>query len=220
MRTSQPSLVVALFVVCVGCYSPAYRDTVHVFGSVDLERDEQISVQAEKLAWDGDYRHVRMLIGTTPEGIGLAEGGTQIVVAPGYEDRYAVLGSASSELPFVRLQAIFWYASMHDSEGTFLPAWCSWQAPLRALTLGLWSIVPLNYPCFPSVDPDPRLHAIELRRMASAMGGNLVIIVESKSIRVSNQYGSAIAQHDDVSMTAYVLSDKGAAASGTPSTER
>lgn len=220
MRTSQSSLVAALFVVCVGCYSPAYRDTVHVFGSVDLERDEQIAMQAEQLAWDGDYRHVRMLIGTTPEGIGLVEGGTQIAVAPGYEDRYAVLGSATSELPFVRLQAIFWYASMHDSEGTFLPAWCSWQAPLRALTLGLWSLVPLSYPCFPSVDPDPRLHAIELRRMASAMGGNLVIIVESKSIRVSNQYGSAIAQHDDVSMTAFVLSDKGASASGTPSTER
>lgn len=220
MIKSQSYLVAALSVACVGCYAPAYRNTVHVFGSVDLERDEQIATRAEQLAWDGDYRHVRMLIGTTPEGIGLAEGGTQIVVAPGYEDRYAVLGSATSEMPFVRLQALFWYASMHDSEGTFLPAWCSWQAPLRVLTLGLWSLVPLNYPCFPSDDPDPRLHAVELRRMASAMGGNLVIIVESKSVRVSNQYGNAIAQHDDVSMTAYVLSDKGSAVSHPPSTER
>ena len=120
-----------------------------------------------------------------------------------------MLGSIESTFPAGFYASYFWYYPMHDQEGSFRPAWCAWQAPLRAVTLGLWSLfVPLNYACVLSESPDGHVHERELRRMAAAMGGNLVVVASTDGTTLRRS-GAGVGNYlDATKVQAYVLVDQ------------
>ena len=68
-------------------------------------------------------------------------------------------------------------AKFIDYRETWRKAVCYWQAPLEWVSLGLWSIVPLSYPCFPS---QPYLSKNELivdvQNAAKAAGADVVVL--------------------------------------------
>ena len=71
MPSSMLCFLALASILSAGCYAPAYVRTVHVFGDVDLSRDEQIAERAGALPWHGDYSKVRVLAGKLPEGLAM-----------------------------------------------------------------------------------------------------------------------------------------------------
>lgn len=70
-----------------------------------------------------------------------------------------------------------------ESPGRF--GYCVWQTPLKMVTLGIWNIVPLAWPCGggnPS-DPAERLEYLSryARRVAAEMGGDTMLMIETHS---------------------------------------
>ena len=86
-----------------------------------------------------------------PRGISLNEE-QEIRVSPGSE--YEVVEKVYLKIPFINNPYIsngtLWFYSYRPEEGWRKP-FCHWQVPLHWVTLGLWSIVPLSWPCRVSI---------------------------------------------------------------------
>lgn len=192
-----------------GCYNARYQHQITSFGDLDVARDKALAKKAEDLDWNADYSDIRVLVGSTPDGIQLKEGGSKIAIEPELASRYTVLGSAESKAGNINPGLLlFWWVPPHDSEGTFRKVWCAWQAPFRALTLGvLWKMVPFDWGCGPRNTGDVALHERELRRMARAMGGNLVIVTGNIDRTYVNGAGVEVGRTAGIGMRAYVLKD-------------
>jgi hypothetical protein len=196
-------------VLLSACYNPRYQHQITSFGNLDVARDKALAQKAEDLDWNADYSDIRVLVGSTPPGIQLEDGGSRIAIDAEQASRYTVLGTATSKAGNVNPSLLlFWYVPPHDSEGKFRKVWCAWQAPFRALTLGVfWKMVPFDWGCGPRNTGDPSLHERELRRMARAMGGNLVIVTGSIDRTYLNAAGAEVGRTQAIGMRAYVLKD-------------
>lgn len=115
-----------------------------------------------------------------PAGVSLANG--KVEADP---ERYVHLGTARSFMDDTRQAAfaksVFWYESMHPSHSSARDVACKVQTPLRTLTLGIWALVsPTSWFCYvlytKKQSTNVAIHSGELRRVARAMGGNLVIM--------------------------------------------
>lgn len=173
----------------VGCSTAAYRPVITPFGDVDVDKAHELEKKATSLPLRRKYP-VRVIEGSIPEGLDLTEQGSKIIIKRGFEKRYEVLGEVESKPLYGNLELtarkIYWMWDMHPDEGA-LDGYCKWQGPLRAITLGFWSITPFNWPCvgtrYPKEQKDARrIHLLELRRGAYAMGANLVIITSSSNL--------------------------------------
>lgn len=209
MSRSRIALFLLLAAGCSGCYTPQYLKTVRVFGDFDPARDLRLAEKAESLPWNDARTDIRVVGGRMPAGISLSEESRLLTIDEAASSRYTVIGSAVSTVPASGYTALYWYYPMHDREGSFRPAFCSWQAPLRAVTFGLWSLfVPLNYACLVDESPDGQVHLRELKRMAAAMGGNLVVVASVTDVVAHGEDAATGNYLDSVQVHAYVLLDR------------
>ena len=157
------------------CATAQYTVEATIYGEVDLARQRQISKDVHTHPWDHDYP-VRVVQGKLPEGLLLLDGGQTLSIEAGFESRFEILGELTSTFADspgdVGFANVYWYNDLHDSHSRGRDIYCKAQAPLRLLTLGIWSIfVPFNWPCFAtySAERDSNLviHLQELRRAAS-----------------------------------------------------
>ena len=103
--------------------------------------------------------------------------------------RYRYLGEVESERERSSVSqayaSILWMPPMHETTGAGLRALCWAQAPLRAVTLGVWAVLaPTSWPCFAIYGNDDTRHVTELQRAAFATGA------KSSSSRTPNASSS------------------------------
>jgi hypothetical protein len=178
-----------------GCATLHPLVSVTKFGEVDTSGDKSINESAKKIV---DTSDVKVISGSFPEGLTLVEQSSKIVVLPGYENKYDIIGEADADYlkALKPLQAVFWVGEYDEPWRRNL---CYPQAPLKLLTFGLWGIFsPTAWPCSekaPSEELDRKAALIdELKKGVKAAGGNLLVIAGSTSLTVNtyNQYGSHV----------------------------
>ncbi len=175
---------------CASVPFPAPDVRVRLFGDVDLARDkvlakkvdaavEAAAISKKDATYDSD---VRVLDGSIPEGIVLSEQGSQITVAKSHAGRYRVIGSVKAKVVWPEnywLRNVYWTTA--DYQSIWRKALCWPQAPLKAVTIGLWNIVPTSWPCWMTTefrDETQRtamlIHGLTIG--TSEIGGNLLLI--------------------------------------------
>ena len=139
-----------------------------------------------------------------PEAVYVIDAGT----TPLDLSQYEILGSVRVDQHTdneIGVRNWIWF-NHFESPGRF--GYCVWQTPLKMVTLGLWNIVPLAWPCSggnPS-DAAERLEYLSryARRVAAEVGGDTVLMTESHS-------GTRM-EHSGVAMTTGVGGSRGGAA--------
>lgn len=175
---------------CATSAFPAPEVRMRLFGDVDLARDKALAEKVEQAVKeagiskeDSTYESdVRVIDGSIPEGITLTEQGSQISVAKSHQARYRVLGAVNAKVTWPEnyfYRNVYWTTG--DYQSTWQKALCWPQAPLKLLTLGIWNIVPISWPCWmigESRDEAQRtamlIHGLTIG--VSEMGGNLLLI--------------------------------------------
>lgn len=177
---------VLALLLCSACATAPFKVQVTHVGNYDPERDEAVAERAKALPWDRQYA-VELLMNQVPQGLKLDQG--KLSVEPGFEARYRVLGTMRSAQEYNATAAAalsaFWYIDMHEQHSRARDVFCKVQTPLRTLTLGIWWLFsPTSWPCWVTYSLDAadneRIHAQELRRLAVAMGANLVVVSGSR----------------------------------------
>lgn len=98
---------------------------------------------------------------------------------------------------------------------------CKAQTPFRILTLSLWYLVPLDWPCFQGIgqgEENTAWHLSKIRRAASAMGANLLVIAGTTDISyVNTATGQVMSTVQGKGMSGYAIIDQGEQAGPIPS---
>jgi hypothetical protein len=182
-----------------GCATRRYLTEVDLFGDIDLQKSEELSLQALKKPWE-NYP-VRVIQGKLPKGLSFNEKYSELKIDEQYEDTFQIIGTITSKHePGSSLRDWLWYTPLHEGVHSDLRInYCKAQSPLKSITLGLWALVPLYYPCtggFPSDRVENlSIHIKELKRTATEMGANLVIladITDSEMTTITGTYGNNI----------------------------
>lgn len=133
-----------LFVIMgSGCLTARVHPDVAVSGNwaEDPAKDRAMKAVIDErrrtLLTDRAGGDVEVFVGKIPSGLEL-EGG---VLRVEKDAPFEILGRAMID---VGSGSAFGFA---DYEQPWRKPFCYWQAPLTWLTLGLWALVPLNYPC-------------------------------------------------------------------------
>ncbi|MBL7716659.1 MAG: hypothetical protein JNL01_14435 [Bdellovibrionales bacterium] len=165
-------------------------------GEVGLKVDKALVEKAAKIkeAKEGITIYRTKL----PEGFALSDDDKSVQVKPEYRANYQFMGEIESDFMKVDGSEYFqnwlWVPEYTDS---WRNVYCGAQAPLKALTLGTYSYMPTFWVCntaLPS-DEDSRLesHMANLKKMATVMDGDVVILVGSKDLHVTtvSRYSSS-----------------------------
>jgi|GEM_PF-5057496 len=207
--SNQKSNVISYFYLLIiglistvigGCATRRYVTDVDLFGDIDLQKGEELALQSREKLWK-DYP-VRVIQGKLPKGLSFNEKHSELKIAEQYEDTFQLLGTiTSAHDSSSALRDWLWYTPLHEGvHGGFRVNYCKAQSPFKTVTLGLWALVPLYYPCtggFPSDRVENlSIHVKELKRTAAEMGADLVIladITDSEMTTITGTYGSNIA---------------------------
>ena len=165
--------LVLLALCCIGCARLVPTVEYRKIGKVDPAQEARTTEEI----LDSMRLHE-----TTPEQVGvvldlmppgLHEQGNTLVVEPGYQ--HEVVGRVTVK---GRKGTFFFLARFLEYRDLWRKALCYWQVPLEWVSLGLWSLVPLSYPCHASGSPLTREEAIEdLRNAALPTGADLAIVL-------------------------------------------
>jgi hypothetical protein len=184
------SLVVAAL-LAGACAPLPPKIQIQPFGEVSVEKERALAEQAALIK---DASEVRVISGQLPDGLMLAEQSSKIIVAPGYEQIYIPVGTVEADFikGFSQFRSWLW---TYDYKEDWHQNYCLVQAPFKLVTLGLWSLVPFAWPCIakaPSDELERKEYLInELKRATKAAGGNLLVLIGSTDLHVTNynQYG-------------------------------
>jgi hypothetical protein len=200
-----------------GCATIHPDAVVQSFGESNPAHNKQIAEQA--MDRGANDEGVKVISGKLPDGLDIQERGTKIVVQPGFESKYTVLGTIEADYNRATasgtVKNVYW--AWNYDEG-WRKGLCYPQVPLKILTLGIWSFfVPLHYPCFASIPGDESDRQTDLQaviaRGAKVMGGNLAILTASvdTTIITASRYGVSSEVVPSTALRGFVLNDAGGA---------
>ncbi|HEY1957926.1 MAG TPA: hypothetical protein VGH28_20035 [Polyangiaceae bacterium] len=202
----------ALALAASGCASGPYAVTVRSARAPAC--DASLAALARALPYSDDYpvRVVREapLDGTHHDARG------RLVVPLETMGRYRYLGEIESERASSYVSQAFasvlWMPRMHETTSPALRALCWAQAPLRAATLGAWSVLaPTSWPCFALYDRDDSMHMAELERAAFAMGANTLVVSGREEELAMSSRSHRFVSTGTRALTAYAFIDTWAA---------
>ncbi len=197
-------LTVALFsgslASCATAPFPKPKIRARIFGEVDAERDARI---AKIIDATEAVEGVRILEGTIPEGITLSDNGNMITIEEGYRDRYETLGAAEAQIVWPDgyfFQNVYWTTADYQESWRFALCWP--QAPLKLLSMGIWNLVPISWPCWMvgeqrNENERRKILMDGLAKAVKVMGGNLLLITgygNTVTTTISAQTGAQIGQ--------------------------
>lgn len=208
-RISSLLLLVSL---ATGCTTLHPSLGVASFGVMDPALDKRTALAAAEMEVAPD--DVLVIAGTIPEGLDLADGGSKLVVLDGYRERYRIIGTVESDYTSLMNKVLknnMYGAWKYDQP--WRRTYCYPQVPLKIVTAGLWSFLPMNYPCLamaPRQEEDRQIAMIDqMKRGAKAMGGNLLFVTQGGSLRTTtvNAYGQTLSSSVTpyMSLTGFVL---------------
>ncbi len=184
--------IISLLSVVWACAPLPAKIEVRPFGVVDVEKERAFSEKASEIK---DTSDVMVVSGQFPEGLTLMEQGTKVVVASGYEQKYQILGDVEADFfkGVSQFRSLLW---TYDYKDNWRQNYCLVQAPFKLVTLGIWTLLPIAWPCVASAPSDPldRKQALieDLKKATKALGGNLLILSGSTDLQVTtlDRYGS------------------------------
>jgi hypothetical protein len=150
-----------------GCAPTFSKGSFQGIGEYDPRANQAVADRYRALqeAPPAEAAGVKVLYETVPEGLEVK--GDVVSVADGYPlvilGKYGLAGPVGGPWAF------------SDYKSTGRKVYCYWQTPLTLVTLGLWALaVPVSYPCWTkSLTQEEWID--ELRLLAVAAGGNLVL---------------------------------------------
>lgn len=167
--------------VCVAtgaCAHGAFEPRIEPYGP--YQPPAALAEAARALA-PADLSAVSVWRGPLPPGLILDEETLRVTD----HDRYEILGRLSARFDPQRALLASLGLTFYRYDPPARNVWCNVQVPLGWVTLGLWSAVPLHYPCLISETNGPggenrrKDQIVEaLVRGTRAAGGNLLVITE------------------------------------------
>lgn len=149
-----------------GCPAIWPKVTYQSFGDANPDRDEAMVKRWKNKYKQLDASRVRLLLDTIPEGIEVKDG-----VAHTKQGYSHVVISKFRFLYPPGMATLFFY----DYRTAGLKALCWWQVPLSYLTLAAWLVVPTSWACFPPISVTKRVIIRDAKKLAAAVGGDLVL---------------------------------------------
>ena len=161
----------------LGCQTVEIKDELvssfSYMGEANFEQERKIrkdfkkSLEKQTPVKKGD---VKVLIDAIPEGVSYSDG--IISVKEGY--KHEIVGKFTIQRDF---SALFWQQYwIMDYESPVANVLCNVQAPLKALTLGIWSVYsPTYWLCWPKFKYTPERATKDVARLAKSADGNLAI---------------------------------------------
>jgi hypothetical protein len=197
-----------LALALAGCATGPYAVTVRSARAPAC--DARIEALARALPYSTDYP-VRVVAVATLDGTRRDARG-RLVVPLEAMGRYRYLGeiesARASPYPAQAFASVLWMPRMHETTDPALRAFCWAQAPLRALTLGAWSVLaPTSWPCFALYGDDETIHLAELRRAAFAMGANTLLLATRENELVQLRKSRRIVSTGPRALEAYAFID-------------
>jgi len=166
MRHATFLLVAFLATSGAACGAVHSQMQLTKFGAADplLEKQIRADFYGMSEAQTGvDAQEVTVLVETFPEGLVIEEGTLRVLEGFSHE--------VIARFKLFPDRGVF-----VDYKDTWRKALCYPQDVLVVATLGIWVIVPTNYPCFVEGSPDKLVWLEDVRRAAKAAGGDLAII--------------------------------------------
>jgi hypothetical protein len=146
-------------------------------------------VEQALLLPSSELRAVRVAEERLPEGLSFEEG--ELVVTD--PSRYEIVGRVSTQ--YEMSPAVLTSMSLgfyrYDSSEAWKNPYCNVQVPLGWLTLSLWTLVPLHYPCMVAEGDTARATDGRRARILEALvrgtvasGGNLLVLTELGDLKI------------------------------------
>ncbi|MFO0725451.1 MAG: hypothetical protein U1E65_16830 [Myxococcota bacterium] len=137
------SLVLLMSGLPMGCMTAHAAPKIHFDGNwaedpaKDRQMREMLSKAETRVLKAEDTEGVDVFIGKIPSGLKLEQGILSADEGSGLQILGKAVFEASTGTQF----------GFPDYEQGWRKGMCYWQAPLTWVTLAIWSIIPLNYPC-------------------------------------------------------------------------
>lgn len=183
-------LIISILLTGCGAVTPQVKG--NYFGDLDLKKNENIFEETKKV--QEDPTDVKVISGIVPQGLELTEQGSKLVIQPGFENKYKVIGSLDSDYYVFGIRDTLWTREYYREKDSWRKVYCGVQAPFKAVTLGIWAyLVPFAWPCnlkTPSDENERKATMIsEMKRAAKVMGGNLLIVNGFGSLQITSVQG-------------------------------
>ena len=204
-------LLSLLALTSLGCTSGPYVVTVRSVRAPTC--NAPLAELARSLPYSADYP-VRVVRDAPLDGVGTDARGNPIVPLQTM-GRYRYLGEVESargrSYTSQAFASVLWMPEMHETTAPAVRAMCWAQAPLRALTLGIWSVLAPTSPCFALYDRADDMHVSELKRAAFAMGANTLLMKDEEDELVEARRTHRVVSSGTRSLVAYAFIDTWAA---------
>lgn len=179
MNTHRPLLLLTLALTLAGCMTARVHPEARFKGSwaenPEMDREVRRFLEEENdelLAKNADPG-IEVWVGKLPAGIDLREGVISVKDGVPYE----IVGKATLVL---NSGSQFGFP---DYEDGWRKGLCYWQAPLTWVTLGIWSVLPLNYPCGVEFQREKEDVLNATRNLVTKVGGHFFVgdyLIESE----------------------------------------
>tara|TARA_B100001094_G_C18079735_1_gene744510 strand:- start:161 stop:847 length:687 start_codon:yes stop_codon:yes gene_type:complete len=145
------------------------RLTYKLFGEPDFQKEKKVQEKMVQALEEGykSNKNPKVLIDSLPEGLNYNDG-----VLSNKEGFNHKIISKFSFTKHVEIYSAWWTI---DYENDFLDVYCNIQAPLRAVTLGLWLITPPHWACFPRLFYTREVALDHVKYLAELVGSDLVL---------------------------------------------
>lgn len=164
-------LALILGTFSVGCATAHVQPEARFKGSwaenpeMDREIRKFLQDHNDELMTDTADPGIEVWVGKIPAGIEVREGVISVQEGVPYE----ILGKAS-----VMFDSGSQFA-FPDYEDGWRKGLCYWQVPVTWLTLGLWAVVPLNYPCSVKSPREKEDVLTATRNLVKKVGGHFFV---------------------------------------------
>lgn len=163
-----PALLSLLF---AGCMTARVQPEAQFKGSwaenpkMDREIKKFLEEQTETLLTEAADPNIEVWVGKIPAGIELHEGVISVKDGVPYEiiGKATLVLNAGSQFGFP------------DYEQGWRKGLCYWQAPLTWVTLGLWAVIPVNYPCGVEFQREKEDVLTATRNLVAKVGGHFFV---------------------------------------------
>ena len=166
--------LLAVLAAGAGCASINYAPRVVSVGTGEYRDTRGLDEKAANVS-AAEAARVKVYFDGLPDGMTSQNG--KLVWDPA---RYEVVGRVGVTIKNPGFANVGWGFYDYAQDQSWRKAYCWWQVPLSWLTIGIWAILPLYYPCWvlPESDPAVRKDRIvqSVRRAAYALGADVVVM--------------------------------------------
>lgn len=170
--TNTPFIACVGALASLGCASTTFAAKIESIGEF---RDPAPLVERVGQMSNADAASVKAYVGGNyPEGVSFQD--SKIIADPA---RFQLLGAVEATQNPTLVAGLGWWIYHYREDERWRVGYCAWQVPLGWVTLGLWGIVPIHYPCGVSqgTEEDRRAEIVRtLQKATKALGGDVLIV--------------------------------------------